>query len=67
MMQKQDMSDRDDNENIIRNQDTAARRAWVELALESVRRRLQTDDESPAADSPAERPSLFVVRSSQKR
>ncbi len=67
-MQTQHMSDRDDKEDIIRNQDTVARRAWVEWALESVRRRLQTDEEPPAGGvQPADRPSLFLVRPSRRR
>ena len=39
--QASDMSDRDDNDNtddIIRNQDTRTRRAWVDRALQGVRR-----------------------------
>ncbi len=67
-IKKQNMSDRDDNEDIIRNQDTVARRAWVEWALDSVRRRLQTDEEMPGGTAKAaDRPSLFVVRPGRKR
>jgi hypothetical protein len=67
-MHKQDMSDnRDDDEIVIRNQDTLARRAWVESALEGVRRRLQLDDEPPLDESRPARPPLFVVRPPRKR
>ncbi len=66
-MQNQDMSDRDDNEQILKNKDTVARRAWVNRALECVRRRLERGEEIPTAGEQAERPSLFVVRSSRER
>ena len=66
-MQNQDMSDRDDSEEVIRNQDTVARRAWVAWALESVRRHLQTEDDAAPAEPPADRPALSVVRSAPKR
>lgn len=60
-MQKSDMSDRDDNDEIIKNQETRTRRAWVDRALQSVRRRLDRGEELPAESEPAERPRLYVV------
>jgi len=59
--------DRDENE-IITNNETLARRAWVERALEGVRRRLRLDAELPeTAAEPPEKPQLYVVPSSRKR
>jgi hypothetical protein len=55
------MANREEDEDLIRNEDTLNRRAWVDRALESVRQRL--DDEHRA---PTERPrdkgaQLFVI------
>ena len=64
------MANRDDDQHlIIRNRDTMARRAWVERALDSVRRRLNHDgDPLPTVEErPRERPSLYIVHSSRKR
>ena len=66
-MQKNDMSDRDDNDEIIKNQETRTRRAWVDRALQSVRRRLDKGEELPADSEPAERPRLYVVPPGHKR
>jgi len=53
------MSDRTDNNNeLIRNEDTLNRRAWVERAVASVRRRLERDADRPAR---APRPRLLVL------
>lgn len=61
------MSDRDEDE-IITNEDTLARRAWVDRALDGVRRRLRLDADLPeaAAEGP-DKPQLYVVPSSRKR
>jgi hypothetical protein len=69
------MSDDDRDRPLIRNEDTLARRAWIDLALASVRNRLRPDElgEAPAApeappaaepEPPAEagRPKLYLVR-----
>lgn len=64
------MENRDDDHHlIIRNRDTRARRAWVECALDSVRRRLDEDgDPLPTIEErPRERPPLYIVHSSRKR
>ena len=61
-----DMSD-DDNDEIIKNQDTVTRRAWVDRALASVRRRLEGGEEMPAESEPADRPRLYVVPPGRKR
>ena len=66
-MQTNDMSDRDDNNDLIKNKDTKTRRAWVDRALQSVRRRLEKGEELPSAPEPAERPHLHVVPSGRKR
>lgn len=63
------MSDDDRDRPLIRNEDTLARRAWIDLALASVRTRLRPDElgEAPAAPEPAEppadgsRPKLYLV------
>jgi hypothetical protein len=65
-MQKSDMSDRDDNDDIIKNEDTLTRRAWVDHALRSVRRRLEGGEDLPAENEPAERPRLYVVPPGRK-
>lgn len=59
------MSDRDDEE-IISNPDTVARRAWVDRAIECVRRHLASREEAAAAEESADRPPLYVVRSTRK-
>ena len=66
-MQKNDMSDRDDNDDIIKNEETLTRRAWVDRALRSVRRRLEGGEGLPSENEPAERPQLFVVPPGRKR
>jgi hypothetical protein len=69
--QTHDMSDSDDHGEIISNQDTRTRRAWVERALQAVRRRLDSGqglpEGLPEADPAAERPQLRVVPSGRKR
>jgi oligoendopeptidase F len=60
-----DMSDRDEQD-IIRNPQTAARRAWVDRAIECVRHHLASREEAAAAEESAERPPLQVVRSTRK-
>jgi hypothetical protein len=67
------MSDRDENgdgEDFFRNQETRTRRAWVNRALEGVRRRLESGQGLPASDPPPRktgRPRLYVVPSRKKR
>lgn len=69
------MSDDDRDRPLIRNEDTLRRRAWVDLALASVRNRLRPAElgEAPAvpeapsvepADTAADgdRPKLYLVR-----
>jgi hypothetical protein len=66
-MQKTDMSDRDDSDDIITNQETRTRRDWVARALASVRRRLERGEElSPERDRRAV-PRLYVVPPGRKR
>ncbi len=67
-MQTNDMSDEDKNDDIIKNEDTLTRRAWVDRALQSVRRRLEGNQGIPEASEAAEqRPQLFVVPTGRKR
>ncbi len=66
-MQKKNMSDTDDQDEIIKNQDTVRRRAWVDHALASVRRRLESGEELPAESEPEDRPQLYVVPPGRKR
>ena len=67
------MSDRDENDDgddLFRNQETRTRRAWVNRALEGVRRRLESGQGLPeCAPEPARpaRPRLYVVPSRRKR
>jgi hypothetical protein len=63
------MSDRDDQDDIIKNDDTRSRRAWVARAVQGVRRRLESGEKLPdAAESEAPpEPHLYVVRSQPKR
>lgn len=77
------MSDDDRDRPLIRNEDTLARRAWIDLALASVRNRLRPDElgEAPEAtgaapappekgvDAPTDdaRPKLYVVRNVDRR
>lgn len=64
------MSDRDDNDELIKNPDTRTRRDWVDRAITGVRRRLDLErlpPETTPAPEPAERPHLYVVPSSRKR
>jgi hypothetical protein len=61
------MSDRDDNDEIIKNQETRTRRAWVERALAGVRRRLERGEELPAGSQEADPPRLYVVPPGRKR
>ncbi len=69
------MSDDDRDRPLIRNEDTLRRRAWIDLALASVRSRLkpaelgevpvaapEAEAVEPAAD--AGRPKLYLVRNS---
>jgi hypothetical protein len=71
------MSDDDRDRPLIRNEDTLRRRAWIDLALASVRSRLKpaelgeapatpeaapTQPPEPAPDGP--RPKLYLVRNS---
>lgn len=65
-MATDDISDQSD-ENIIRNEDTRRRRAWVDRAVESARRRLAQGEEIPAAPDQPERPRLAVVPTARKR
>ena len=66
-MQTNDMSGKDDNDALIKNQDTKTRRAWVDRALQGVRRRLEKGEDLPSAPEPADRPYLHIVPSGRKR
>ena len=65
------MSDNDDNndnqDDILKNEETLNRRAWVARALDSVRRRLESGDELEPAPEQSERPRLYVVSSNRQR
>ena len=68
------MSDEDNDRPLICNEDTLRRRAWIDLALASVRSRLKPAElgEAPAAQeaAPVEQaldgglPKLYLVRNS---
>jgi hypothetical protein len=63
------MTTRDDHSDIIKNEDTIIRRAWVERALQGARRRLESGEDIVADAEPAEpsRPPLYVVGSARRR
>ena len=63
------MSDRDKQDDLIKNQDTRSRRDWVARALQSVRRRLEAGEPLPQVNESEtpEPPRLYVVPSSHKR
>ena len=72
------MSDNDNDQLMIRNQDTLHRRAWIDRALSGVRGRLHAHDEGEpgqavqppvpeAASLPAARPRLYLVRNRASR
>jgi hypothetical protein len=69
-MNTEDKPDTDHNDDIIRNDDTRSRRAWVNRAIEGVRRRLERGEgipaEGPATGEPDRLP-LSVVPSDRKR
>jgi hypothetical protein len=64
MNTEDDMPDTDQQDDIIKNQDTRTRRAWVSRAVDGVRRRLERGEGIPPADP--ERPRLTVVRNTRK-
>ncbi len=66
------MSDTKDQDDIIRNPETRQRRAWIQRAIDGVRRRLDSGQGIPTASETAEttgpeRPHLYVVRSGRRR
>lgn len=76
------MTDQDDDQPLIRNEDTLHRRAWIDRALAGVRQRLVPADppgeaaaapvaappaaQAPEAATPA-RPRLYLVRGEDSR
>lgn len=61
------MSESDDQKYPLKNEETVSRRAWVDRALECVRRRLESGEDIEPAPDQAERPQLYVVSSSRRR
>ena len=55
------MSDRNDSDELIKNEETLNRRAWVDRAIERVRQRLERVPERAADQPKAKRPRLFVI------
>jgi len=53
------MTDHDDDQPLIRNEDTLRRRAWIDRALAGVRQRLLPAD--PAGEQPAAPPAAGVA------
>jgi hypothetical protein len=62
-----DMSDSDNENDILKNEDTLNRRAWVARALDSARRRLASGEPPEPAAEKSERPQLYVVSSNRPR
>lgn len=65
------MSDKDKQDDLIKNPQTRSRRDWVARAVQSVRRRLEAGEPLPEANEAGEAgtpppPSLHVVPSSRK-
>jgi hypothetical protein len=60
------MSDREE-ENLLSNEDTLRRRAWVDQAVARVRRRLDEQDRQKAAADRPERARVFVIPSRKPR
>lgn len=63
------MSDSDEQEDILKNEETKHRRAWIARALDSVRRRLEAGDTPEPEPEPERvaRPQLYVVPSRRQR
>jgi hypothetical protein len=61
------MSDREEEENLIRNEDTLRRRAWIDRAVASVRQRLAEQDHQHATADRPERGRIFVMPSRKPR
>lgn len=61
------MSESNEQNYPLKNEETVNRRAWVDRALECVRRRLESGEEFEPAPEKAERPQLYVVSSSRPR
>jgi hypothetical protein len=61
------MSDREEEENLITNEDTLRRRAWIDRAVACARQRLADQDHGQAAADPPERGRLFVMPSRKSR
>jgi hypothetical protein len=61
------MSDHDDQAYPLKNEETINRRAWVDRALECVRRRLEAGEEIGPAPEKSERPNLYIVSSGRPR
>jgi hypothetical protein len=66
-MKTDETPDSDQHDDIIRNDDTLKRRAWVDRAVEGAKRRLENGEEIPAVPDTPERPRLAVVPSGRKR
>jgi hypothetical protein len=62
------MSDTDDQDDFITNEDTRRRRAWIERAVRGVRRRLDAGEAIPELpeSEPAPPPRLRVVPGGRK-
>jgi hypothetical protein len=57
------MSDRTHNNNdLLKNEHTRIRRAWVDRAVAIVRQRLERDTEAPAREPPRQQGHLTVIR-----
>jgi hypothetical protein len=60
------MSESDDNHDILKNEETLKRRDWIARAVDGVRRRLESGDELEAAPEKNGRPQLYVVTSNRR-
>lgn len=62
------MSDREDDENLLRNEETLRRRAWIDRAIHSVRRRLEMPERRDVdVHAPRRSAPLFLIRPRKPR
>ena len=57
------MSNRKHSDGLFENEDTACRRAWIEKALATVRKLMETSEEITEAPEESTGPNLYVVNS----
>lgn len=61
------MSNTKHSEKTFTNLETVRKRAWIERAIDSVRERFASGDESSESPENAQKPQLYVVDSNRNR